>query len=72
MAKRNERDGTPRKDSTIRAIRSHEIDAVYEEGWDLLNAPADKAPVRVPNRILERGGSDIGWPDRHPGLSARQ
>lgn len=65
------RDGTPRKDTTIRVIRMHEIDAVYEEAWDLLNAPADNAPVRVPGRILERGASDIGWPDRHPGLSMR-
>jgi hypothetical protein len=65
------RDGTPRKDSTIRAIRSHEIDAVYEEGWDLLNAPADEAPMRVPDRILE-GASEVGWPDGHPGLSVRR
>jgi hypothetical protein len=65
------RDGTPRKDTSIRAIRMNEIDPVYQEGWDLLNAPADKAPVRVPDRILE-GASGIDWPDRHPGLSARQ
>jgi hypothetical protein len=49
-----------------------ELDAVYEEAWDLLNAPAANAPVRVPYRILERGASDIAWPDRHPGLPMRQ
>lgn len=65
------RDGTPHKESAIRRISSHEIDPVYEEAWDLLNGPVDEAPVRVPERILERGGSEIGWPDRHPGLSAR-
>ena len=65
------RDGAPRKDTPIRAIRMNEIDAVYEEGWDLLNAPADNAPVRVPERILE-GASGIDWPDGHPGLSALQ
>ena len=66
------RDGTPRKDTPIRAIRIAEIDVVYEEAWDLLNAPADKAPVRVPHQILERGASDICWPEHHPGLSARR
>jgi hypothetical protein len=65
-------DGTPHKDTTIRVIRMREIDAVYEEGWDLLNVPTDEAPVCVPEKILERGTSDIGWPDGHPGLSARQ
>jgi hypothetical protein len=64
-------DVTPHKESAIRRISSHEIDPVYEEAWDLLNGPVDEAPVRVPERILERGGSEIGWPDRHPGLSAR-
>jgi hypothetical protein len=67
--KGTKRDGTPRKDTAIRVIRMHEIDAVYEEAWDLLKASADKAPVSVPDRTLERGASDIGWPDRHPGLS---
>lgn len=65
------RDGTARKDTAIRVIRMHEIDVGYEEAWDLLNPSAHDAPVHVPDRILERGASDIGWPDRHPGLSTR-
>jgi hypothetical protein len=52
------RDGTPRKDTPIRALRISEIDAVYEEAWDLLSAPADDAPIHLPARILER------WDDR--------
>jgi hypothetical protein len=61
------RDGTARKDSAIRAISVDQIDG-YEEAWNLLLAPADAAPVRVPEWILKRGGSDIGWPEGHPGL----
>ena len=52
-------------------MRVLEIDAVYEEAWDLLNASEAEVPVRVPVRILERGAADVGWPEHHPGLLAR-
>ena len=52
-------------------MRILEIDAVYEEAWDLLHVSDAEVPVRVPDRILHGGASDVGWPEHHPGLLAR-
>lgn len=65
--KEPKKDGSPRKDSSIRAIDPGQIDA-YEERWDLLEHPADEAPVWTPDWVIERGNSDIGWPEGHRGF----
>lgn len=61
------RDGTSRKDSAIRAIKRSEVEA-YEERWELLEEPADRAPIEVPDWVIDRAKSDIGWPQDHPGF----
>jgi len=61
------KDGSPRKDSAIRAISNDQIEP-YEEAWSLLDAPAHEAPIVVPPWVLEHGRSEIGWPEGHPGF----
>lgn len=61
-------DGTARKDSSIRTFSIAEV-SPYEEAWDLLLASADEAPVSVPDWVIERGSTDIGWPEGHGGLT---
>ena len=59
------RDGSPRKDSAIRALSLGEL-APYEGEWASLLKRADKAPIHLPDDVWERGTSDIGWPPGHP------
>ena len=58
--------GGRRKDSSIRAANAAEIE-YYAEAWDLLEQPADYAPIVLPEWVYERACGDIGLPDGHPG-----
>ncbi len=63
------RGGRKRQDSNVRAIGYDEI-TPYEERWDLLESGAKDAPVWLLDWVIERGNSDIGWPEGHPGFGA--
>lgn len=54
----------------MRAAKVAHFEA-YENAWELLDAPADEAPVYLPDRIYDDalGPSGVGWPDGHPGYS---
>lgn len=69
--KGTKRDGSARRDSSVRAAQLAEV-AAYEDAWELLAAPADQAPVHLPAWVFERGEGDVGWPDGHPGFAVHQ
>lgn len=64
------RGGATHRDSPVRAAKVAHFEA-YENAWELLDAPADEAPVYLPDRIYDDalGPSGVGWPDGHPGYS---
>jgi hypothetical protein len=59
------RDGTPHKDSRQRSMRVAYISA-YVDRWDLLEGPADKAPLLIDEWITECV-TNFGLPPGHPG-----
>lgn len=63
------RDGKPRSLSphTMRAIKPDDVEPYYRDRWDLLLAPAEKAPLLLPVWIHE-GAGQHGLPEGHPGL----
>lgn len=66
------RDGSPRRNGSMRSIQAHEF-AAYREQWDLLDAPADEAPYMLPEWFF--GWLDdprVGLPDEHPGITNPQ
>ena len=65
--KGTKRDGSARADSSVRAIKVHELEG-YEDAWGLLLEGADHAPVYLPQWIYNESERGIGWPEGHPGF----
>ncbi len=61
------RDGTARKDTSMRAIRSDQI-AAYEDAWELLLEPAAEAPEHLEPWVYD-WVQQTGLPEGHPGLN---
>ena len=61
------RDGSARKDTSMRAIRPEQIGA-YRDAWELLLEPASEAPEHLDAWVYD-WAPEIGLPDGHPGLT---
>lgn len=61
------RDGSARKDTSMRAIRPEQLGA-YQDAWELLLKPASEAPEHL-NAWVYDWAPETGLPDGHPGLA---
>lgn len=59
------RDGSQRKNSTMRVIKLRDLDG-YREAWELLDLPAAEAPVRLPEAFYERRTEVGPLPEHFP------
>jgi hypothetical protein len=60
-----------RRDSASELVGPRSSDCTqkaYEEAWNLLEEPADQAPIHLPDWLYEEAERGIGWPDGHPGF----
>jgi hypothetical protein len=62
------RGGATHRDSPVRAAKVADF-AAYEDAWEMLGAPANQAPVHLPDRTYNDalGPDGVGWPPHHPG-----
>lgn len=62
----SKRDGTQRRDSTMRGLDFADA-APYREAWTLLDEPTDRAPHWLPGWVFD-WEPRIGLPPAHPGI----